>query len=239
MIGTVRPAREREAGRPARRPAEAFSCTTRRTRLKATSPRRHASTQRREHYFPTPDWLFDLGMPDGVWKTYSCIQRHANDDGQATLRRSTIAEECGCSIKTVDRRIRELEVRWNVLTVAKQHRADGGWAASRYTLRSVPDEHNIAHRRATVLKRKPAGDKPVDRSRGEGTPVTRGQATLVSHGEGTPVTPQELPTRELPKRRNYPPAAAGTRSRRVEAAQPVAALLAIEGLADQLAEWRQ
>ena len=174
----------------------------------------------RSHYFPVPDWVFRLRIPAGPWRTYCSIAMHANDLGSATLKRSTIAAECDCTVRTVARHLLILEQRYRVLSVECQHRADGSLASSIYTLRNTPDSDNIDHRRAAALR---GGPRDIR--------VTTPRDICV-HPLGTRVSHQELPSSD-----NY--LKDGTTRARGCAREvgPVRVWTAVEDLGTRFSEW--
>ncbi len=72
-------------------------------------------------------------------KVYSCLSRHADENGQCYPSRKQIAKECHLSVTTVYRTIHQLKQK-GLLRIDGQTRPNGGTRQNLYTLLSVSEQ---------------------------------------------------------------------------------------------------
>jgi hypothetical protein len=85
-----------------------------------------------------PEWVLDAGLSDRAIRIYALIARYAdNDTLQAFPARETLADRALCSVKSVDRAIRDLVAAG---ALRKTHRRNGdAYQSNLYTVRRIPD----------------------------------------------------------------------------------------------------
>lgn len=127
-----------------------------------------------------PEWVLDAGLTDRAIRIYALIARYAdNDTLQAFPSRETLAERALCSVKSVDRAIRDLIAAG---ALRKTHRRNGdAYQSNLYTVRRIPD-----HLGTRQSLGRDTGDARV------GTPVTPPGDTSVHLTRTTELEPSEL-----------------------------------------------
>jgi hypothetical protein len=121
-----------------------------------------------------PEWVLDAGLTDRAIRIYALISRYAdNDTLQAFPSRETLAERAGCSVKSVDRAIRQLV---EAGALKKSHRMNGdAYTSNLYTVKRIPPP-GVRFLTTVGTPQSPGGDTGDARV---GTPVTPGRATTV------------------------------------------------------------
>lgn len=96
-----------------------------------------------DHRFAiVPEALAFSAASDGAVRLYTVLARHADDEGLSYPARSRLAKLCGCSVDSVDRRIRELvDGGWLVVEPRKD---DGGQRSNHYRVLRVPSRTSAA-----------------------------------------------------------------------------------------------
>jgi hypothetical protein len=127
-----------------------------------------------------PEWVLDSGVSDRAVRVYALIARYAdNDTLQAFPGRETLAHRAGCSVKSVDRAIRELV---SAGALRKSHRRNGdAYQSNLYTVRRIPDP--------LVTQVSPPSDTGVPRV---GPQLSPGGATGVPLTRTTELEPQNI-----------------------------------------------
>ena len=139
-----------------------------------------------------PEWVLDAGLTDRAIRIYALIARYAdNDTLQAFPSRETLAERAGCSVKSVDRAIRQLV---EAGALKKSHRMNGdSYTSNLYTVKRIPPR-GVQFLTTLETPQSPGGDTGDARV---GTPVTPGGDTTVPLTRTTELDPDE------PKPVNY------------------------------------
>jgi hypothetical protein len=86
-----------------------------------------------------PEWLLDEpGVSDRAVRVYARLARYADKNGTAFPRRRTLADQCRCSIDSIDRAVKELEAV-GALTVTRRRRGPGSASDTNlYVVRRTP-----------------------------------------------------------------------------------------------------
>jgi hypothetical protein len=127
-----------------------------------------------------PEWVLDAGLSDRAIRVYALIARYAdNDTLQAFPARETLADRALCSVKSIDRAVRELVAAG---ALRKAHRRNGdSYQSNLYTVRRIPD--------TLVTRVSPPSDSGVTRV---GTGESPGGATGVPLTRTTELEPQNI-----------------------------------------------
>lgn len=98
-----------------------------------------------DNYFSMiPEWVLDADVSAKAVRLYCVLQRYANSHGVCFPSRTTLAERCKCSIRTIDQAIDELQ-QIGALLVAKSRSERGDWANNSYTVVTV-DPHGVVQK---------------------------------------------------------------------------------------------
>jgi hypothetical protein len=137
-----------------------------------------------------PEWVLDAGLSDRAVRVYALIARYAdNDTLQAFPARETLADRALCSVKSIDRAVRELVAAG---ALRKAHRRNGdSYQSNLYTVRRIPD--------TLVTRVSPSSDSGVTRV---GTGESPGGAT----GVPLTITTELEPNNDIGKKAKQVPA---------------------------------